>query len=131
MKRLSSPSPNSTIALDVSVDGTVVVGQATNLTSFEQQAMIWDPISGMRPLKEVLETQLDLTGWSLRRASAVSDDGRTIVGWGINPDGVTEGWIATIPEPTSSTLLLIAGGLMGLALRTRGKRPKISYDAHN
>lgn len=46
-------------------------------------------------------------------------DGLTIVGWGYNPDGYDEAWIATIPEPT--TLLLLGFG--GLALR-RKRRAK-------
>jgi len=73
----------------------------------------------MRNLQEELENvfQLDLTNWTLKRAYGISDDGLTIVGYGINPDGYTEGWIATVPEP--ATLLIL--GLGGLSLRKRGR----------
>jgi len=37
---------------------------------------------------------LDLTGWKLWKATAISDDGLTIVGSGENPNGETEAWIA-------------------------------------
>ncbi len=53
---------------------------------------------GMSDLKSVLEIELelDLTGWTLIQASAVSDDGLKIAGWGINPSGQTEAWVADL-----------------------------------
>jgi hypothetical protein len=39
---------------------------------------------------------LDTTGWTLRSPTAVSQSGNVIVGWGINPAGQTEGWIADL-----------------------------------
>jgi hypothetical protein len=39
---------------------------------------------------------LDLTGWTLKIAHGISDDGRVIVGEGNNPNGDTEAWIAVI-----------------------------------
>jgi uncharacterized membrane protein len=97
-------------ARGVSADGMVVVGDAPD------GAFVWTAEDGMRNLQLVLskELGLDLTGWLLEVAFAVSDDGRTIVGWGINPNGDREGWIAAVPEPTSGALALAA--LLGLAL---------------
>ena len=71
----------------------------------------------MRNLRDVLSGDfgLDLTGWQLIAASAITPDGRTIVGTGFNSDGNQEAWIATIPEPGSLVLL----GLGGLALGRR------------
>ena len=61
---------------------------------------------------------VELTGWTLSEARAISDDGFTIAGFGVNPDGKTEAWVATIsaiPEP--STGLLLGLGLALLARR--------------
>lgn len=52
----------------------------------------------MRNLQWLLsyDFQLDLTGWDLREALAVSDDGKWVVGWGLHA-GVEEGFVAYIP----------------------------------
>jgi hypothetical protein len=73
----------------------------------------------MRDLKDVLEKDfnLSLTGWKLINATSISDDGSVICGNGINPQGLTEAWVATIPEP--ATLLLLGFG--GLFLSRRKK----------
>ena len=41
----------------------------------------------------------ELRGWKLRAASAVSGDGSTVVGFGLNRHGNQEAWIARIAEP--------------------------------
>jgi hypothetical protein len=92
--RLGYPSLD-TIQHGVSTDGSVVVGFAP--ASSGESAYVWDRIHKMRDLREVLTGQgVDLTGWSLVFASGVSADGRTIVGWGINPNQKGEGWIARL-----------------------------------
>jgi probable HAF family extracellular repeat protein len=52
----------------------------------------------MRNLQVLLSHDfgLDLAGWDLREADAVSDNGTIVVGWGLH-DGVEEGFVATIP----------------------------------
>ena len=102
------------IALDISADGSTIVGSA-NSGVFE--AFLWTQLDGMRPLREILanELGLDLTGWQLTSAIGISDDGLTILGAGTNPDGISAGWIAVIPEPATGLLLLL--GLAALGLR--------------
>ena len=89
--------PNRTEAKALSADGSVVVGSSWSASGAE--AFVWDVTNGMRSLRALLVDQhgLDLTGWTLISANGVSDDGQTIVGTGVNPDGHTEAWIATLP----------------------------------
>jgi len=42
---------------------------------------------------------LNLTGWTLLSPTAISADGNTIVGFGTEPGGSREAWIATVPSP--------------------------------
>jgi hypothetical protein len=93
-------------ALDVSEDGEVVVGVAK--IAGTDLAFIWDSLNGMRDLKSALENDygLDLTGWTLTRAVAISDDGRTIVGIGSGPGDFGGSWIVRIPEPNMGLALL-------------------------
>ncbi len=81
---------------DVTADGSIVVGSGIDFDG----AAIWDAENGMRSLQDVLvlEYGLDLTGWVLEDANGISADGSTIVGWGFNPDGNREGWIARIGQ---------------------------------
>jgi probable HAF family extracellular repeat protein len=106
-------------AFGVSGDGSIVVGESESDLDVFGNAFIWDGQHGMRPLEVVLSNDygLDLEGWDLESARAISADGLTIVGYGVNPDGLDEAWIATIPEP--GTGLLILSGLFGLGARRK------------
>lgn len=99
-----------------SADGSIVVGQASTAIGYE--AFIWDSVHGMRNLRDLLTNDygLDLTGWTLNRATGVSADGRTIIGIGSSPSGYPDIWVATIPEPATATLLLLTFAC-GLRLR--------------
>jgi len=105
----------NSVANDVSGDGSVVVGRGESAVGDE--AFVWDASNGLRSLRDVLSVELglDLTGWILTEAEAISDDGLTIVGTGIDPGGDTEAWIAVIPEP--GTALLLGGGLVAMGVR--------------
>ncbi|MBK8268174.1 MAG: PD40 domain-containing protein [Planctomycetes bacterium] len=96
-------------AFDISDDGSIVVG-GRSASSLQQQslAFIWDQRHGKRNLQQLLTNNygLDLTGWSLVAARAVSADGSTIIGTGYNPSGQWEGWIVQgVPEPSTLCLL--------------------------
>ncbi len=102
MKRLAEPNGDWTEsqALDVSADGSIIVGWGKSRSTSGEQAIVWDGVNGMRMLKDVLEHDfcLDLNGWSyLSRASATSIDGLAIVGTGvIVGGGGSQAWIARI-----------------------------------
>lgn len=78
-------------------DGTVIVGASS--TAVGNEALVWDPIRGASSIRDILESDydVDLAGWTLYLAADVSDDGRVIVGAGVNPDGLREGWVVTFP----------------------------------
>jgi probable HAF family extracellular repeat protein len=117
----------SSVAHDVSADGSIVVGQGE--TAFDgsrstTEAFIWSAQGGMVNLRSFLVSQgLDLAGWTLTSAEGVSADGRTIVGTGVNPAGNPEGWVATIPEPSTIAFAASgAGALLWFYRRTRRRQ---------
>ena len=78
----------SSLALGVSADGTVIVGFGTSASGSE--AVRWTEATGIQSLRELLISEgVDLSGWWLAEARAVSADGSTIVGRGTGPDGVS------------------------------------------
>ena len=81
-------------ALGISGDGKVIVGYQV----YERAvAMRWMNGTERKVLDLLLEASVVMTGWTLTIAHAASRDGRVIVGEGINPDGLPEGWIAILP----------------------------------
>lgn len=88
-------------AAAVSGAGTVVVGESfESRVTLDDGAFIWTQATGMRSLKNVLISEYglanELAAWSLDFATAISDDGNTIVGYGYNPMGAIQGWIARL-----------------------------------
>lgn len=96
---LAADGVSESTAQDVSGDGSILVGYADGGIN----AMLWDPAHGMRSLQQVLleEHGLDLPGWTMLGASAVSSDGRTVVGHATNPDGAIEAWRVELPAPSA------------------------------
>jgi probable HAF family extracellular repeat protein/parallel beta-helix repeat protein len=88
----------SGVAYDASTNGSIIVGMSNSVDDFE--AFIWDEDNGIRNLQDLLidNYHLDLTGWHLRCAYGISDDGLIIVGSGYNPQGQREGWIAVLTK---------------------------------
>ncbi|MEZ4279188.1 MAG: hypothetical protein R3F21_06150 [Myxococcota bacterium] len=109
-----SSFPDSFFSLDVSGDGSVVVGGGLFGIGSDPEAFIYSPTEGVRALSDHLESLgIDLAGWTLSEARAVSEDGRFIVGSGIDPSGRSSGWLVVIPEP--GTAIQLALGLAVLS----------------
>jgi len=85
------------VASAVSADGCTVVGNSGS--GDKTEAFIWDKKNGMRNLRELLidVCGLDLSGWTLERATGISSDGKIIVGIGMGPNG-NQGWIANLEK---------------------------------
>lgn len=119
------PGSLSSQANAVSADGSVVVGETPGSIL---QAIIWDEDQGMRRLRDVLSDDhnlgFDMIGWVLQSAADISDDGRVIVGHGINPSGQTEGWVAVLGARWSSN----SGGTWDNAGNWGGDVPRPGED---
>jgi probable HAF family extracellular repeat protein len=87
-------------ATAVSDDGQVVVGSSLKICG-HQSAARWTPVDGIQDITSLLLQQgaTGLEGWILEYASDVSADGTVIVGFGTNPKGWREGWIARVQRP--------------------------------
>jgi uncharacterized membrane protein len=79
------------IARAASATGDVIVGSSGG------EAMVWDEIHGPRLLSDVLFDQgVNLAGWTLSEAVAVSSDGHVVAGNGV-VGGVEQAWLARLP----------------------------------
>ncbi|MFO0948548.1 MAG: hypothetical protein U1D30_21930 [Planctomycetota bacterium] len=108
----------SSIAMDVSGDGLSVVGYGTTSTI---EAFYWREEIGMVNLQQWLINHgvANMTGWSLTSAQAISSDGTQIVGYGVNPQGQTEAFLATVVVPEASTFAMITLAAFVLAVPRR------------
>jgi probable HAF family extracellular repeat protein len=86
-------------ALAVSADGSVIVGYS--ISDAGEEAFMWDAAHGMRSIRSELVGMgsVSVTGWTLSQATGISADGHSIVGYGINPNGEPEAWLARFPAP--------------------------------
>jgi probable HAF family extracellular repeat protein len=85
----------------VSADGSYVVGFVED-AAVARRAALWEASGGWQSLQQTLELDcgLDLTGWQLQVASGIAAQGGVlrISGYGSNPDGDQEAFLAEIPE---------------------------------
>jgi probable HAF family extracellular repeat protein len=118
----------SSRARAVSSNGSVVVGQGESASG--QEAFLWTPQGGMQRLAAVLTSHgANLNGWVLRDATGISANGRSIVGYGVNPSGEIEAWVAVLPAAAPAVPLgpgvavwttLFVAAIGALRLRARG-----------
>jgi len=89
-------------------DGAIVVGMEnlSALNGYYGRAFLWDAVHGTRILKDVLVDDFglgpELDGWELNAATAVSDDGLRIAGYGVAPSGEQAAWRVTLPTPPTA-----------------------------
>jgi probable HAF family extracellular repeat protein len=85
-------------AWGVTADGAVVVGTGT--TAEGRRAFWWDAEHGMRALSDVLAADhgVDVGGWTLLEARAITPDGCTVVGQGRGPRSRPEAFVASLCE---------------------------------
>jgi len=107
-------------ALAVSADGSVISGHAYRqediFSPVIEEAFRWTAAEGIRSVSQLLTDAglgAAIAGWSLQSAIGISADGSTLAGYGLNPTGQTEAWVAVIPipEPSSWTMFLAMIGL--------------------
>ncbi len=104
------PSPANSFVLqgmDIRADGDMLVG-TFNLEDGSFQPFIWSEELGTRELSMFLtdDMGIDLGGYTLLTASAISDDGTRIAGVAISPSGIPEAYLITIPSPGAGVLAL-------------------------
>ena len=88
----------SSYAFSVTDYGRVVVGYGS--TDRGQEAFVWTEDHGIERLEDAVFNRWGLSlpeGWILTRALDLSSDGTTVVGRGISPDGIVQGWRITVP----------------------------------
>ena len=87
------------------------------------RAFRWTQKTGIVSLKETLiGAGLDVSGWTLGSANAISADGFTIVGGGGNPSGQLESWVANLsPEPVPEPLTIL-GSMAAIAFAASFER---------
>lgn len=107
----------------MSADGSIIVGRTDPNNPVTTPAFIWDAVHGMRDLRQVLISDYglgaSLTGWTLGGANGISANGNRIVGFGINPSGQQEAWVAVIPEPSGAVIATIGCLVLVVAARVR------------
>lgn len=106
-------------AATVSADGRFIGGIAADFSGDidEYEAVIQGPGGHWRTVKELLESHGVETEWDLQGLVDMTPDGRTLVGFGLNEQGVRQAWAITIPEPSAVALAALAAPLLLIARR--------------
>jgi uncharacterized membrane protein len=113
----ANPGPFTSVANGISQDGSIIVGRQS-FTSSLDEAFVWDADNGLQNLRLLLASRgVNLAGWRLDEATGISPDGSTVVGFGTNPSGQTEGWVAVLPEPGSMLVAVTCAGMLALQRR--------------
>lgn len=88
-------------AVDVSADGGRIIGSA-QITGAGNRPFLWTQTDGIKRLSTALVEDFgfasDLEGWNLQLATAISGDGRAIVGRGVDPEGRSVAYLALLDD---------------------------------
>lgn len=105
----------SSFANDINSFG-IVVGSAQKYVDgilVGDRAVMWDASGSVTDLNSLIDPS---SGWTLLRATSISDDARWISGGGLyDPDGsgpevaYYRGWVMEVPEPASCVLVAVGG----------------------
>ena len=104
--------PAESFAFAVSDDGNTVVGASGPWPV--RTASIWTPASGLVPLVDHLVAAgvAIPDGWFLAAGTALSADGLTIGGWGLNPEGNMQAFIIDLRPAAAPEAWLEAQGIV-------------------
>ena len=97
--RAEAQTPAGRFGRIVGYRGTQVTGTTAFMWSLQDGGVVEGQIQA---LLGVTYEVTDATKWQLTRANSLSQDGYTVGGTGINPDGKAEGWIAVMPPHPAS-----------------------------
>lgn len=126
MTMLPELSGGQSVATDVrKIDSSLIIGGSAFVGSVENAVLwdstgIWDATGLPVLVADVLAAAgINMDDWSsLTRVTTMTDDAMTVAGYGIwATDGSTRGFVATIPEPASVSLLML--GLSVVIARRR------------
>jgi probable HAF family extracellular repeat protein len=95
----ATDASNATYAAGISGDAQRIVGWTT-AASQTDAAVVWDSNGGVHALGDLLapDARAAFERWSQTRARAVSSDGRTLTGDGVNPGGQREAWLIQLAD---------------------------------
>ncbi|WP_168207139.1 hypothetical protein [Lacipirellula limnantheis] len=124
---------NTAIANSISRDGSTIVGTeilwnvpAPGKTT--THASIWrlakDGYQFARVADVLAASGVDISGWQLTNVYGVSADGRTLLGIGVDPQGINRAWYAvlSVPEPAAGAIAAIAVSMTGCVANMRPSR---------
>ncbi len=100
-----SVSNDQATGLDISGDGSTIVGINGSILGSGFRAFFWRQSLGMVELQTYMSPFLgaQLAGWSLQAATGISADGHTLCGYGYNPSSQLEAWVMTLPPDAPIT----------------------------
>ncbi len=89
---ISSPADGDYVPLDLTDDGRMVIGLARDPVTGFSRAWVWSQGKGVSMLEDFLrQRRADVpAGWTFNVASVITPDGKTLYGWGVNPQGFIE-----------------------------------------